>query len=176
MRPRSRIAILVILPIFVAGCDARRAELPVEFEPNLVHTTKYQIREEIPMSQMTRAAQDAAWVVGQMFGTPDEPKLPEVLQDDEDVASLVSIELLERASGSADAEGRGLFRKHCQICHGVTGNGRGPTAANQSPYPRDYRLGIFKFKSVQIAQQLSLADENRIAAIERTEMLQHKSG
>ncbi|MFK8112300.1 MAG: cytochrome c [Rubripirellula sp.] len=114
------------------------------FEPNLVHSIKYQIQKDIPMDQ---AAEDAAWVVGDMFGTPDEPTLPKVVVDDEDLASVVKIERLTRASGHEKAEGRGLFRKHCAVCHGVSGNGRGPTAAVQVPYPRDYRMGVFKFKS-----------------------------
>jgi mono/diheme cytochrome c family protein len=40
-----------------------------------------------------------------------------------------------------------LYRVHCARCHGITGNGRGETAALVEPYPRDYRPGIFKFKS-----------------------------
>lgn len=96
---------------------------------------------------MEQASKDSSWIIEQMFGTPDEPKLPAALDEDEELASIVSTERLLRASGPADAEGRGLFRKHCVVCHGVTGNGRGPTAAVQTPYPRDYRMGVFKFKS-----------------------------
>ncbi len=32
-------------------------------------------------------------------------------------------------------------------CHGITGDGAGPTAAFLNPYPRDYRKGVYKFKS-----------------------------
>lgn len=42
---------------------------------------------------------------------------------------------------------QGLYRRHCAHCHGVTGDGAGPTSAFLSPYPRDFRLGKFKFKS-----------------------------
>jgi mono/diheme cytochrome c family protein len=41
----------------------------------------------------------------------------------------------------------GLYRRHCVHCHGINGDGRGPTAAILNPYPRDYRPGVFKFKS-----------------------------
>ena len=41
----------------------------------------------------------------------------------------------------------GLYRKHCVHCHGITGDGRGPTALFLNPYPRDYRPGVYKFKS-----------------------------
>lgn len=45
------------------------------------------------------------------------------------------------------AEGGKLFRKHCQICHGLAGDGRGPTGLWINPYPRDFRRGVFKFVS-----------------------------
>ncbi len=43
--------------------------------------------------------------------------------------------------------GYGLYRQHCLHCHGVTGDGEGPTAAYLHPHPRDYRKGLFKFTS-----------------------------
>ena len=45
-------------------------------------------------------------------------------------------------------KGSRLYRVHCLHCHGVTGNGRGPTASWLNPHPRDYRQGRFKFTSV----------------------------
>ncbi len=133
------IVVLLICP----GCGSR-PEKPLAYEPNLVHTMKYQVQKDISMSQ---ASKDAFWLAERMFGTPLDPKLPSVVTEDEELASLISMDNLRRASGPADAEGRGLFQKHCVICHGVTGDGRGPTAAIQVPYPRDYRMGVFKFKS-----------------------------
>lgn len=44
-------------------------------------------------------------------------------------------------------EGRNLYMIQCQHCHGVAGDGNGPTARFLNPRPRDYRRGIFKFKS-----------------------------
>ena len=128
------------------GCDSSPppVAVPPRFEPNLVHTTKYRISEEIDMSSASR---DAFWVVEQMFGTPEDPKLPETVVEDEDLASIVSIEHLRAASGQPGEAGRGLFLKHCATCHGVTGDGRGPLAATLNPYPRDYRRGVFKWKS-----------------------------
>ncbi len=45
--------------------------------------------------------------------------------------------------------GRGsvLYRRHCLHCHGLTGDGRGPTGPWVNPHPRDYRRGQFKFIS-----------------------------
>lgn len=43
--------------------------------------------------------------------------------------------------------GKQLYLKHCMHCHGVTGDGNGPTAKYLNPLPRDYRQGVFKFTS-----------------------------
>jgi len=45
------------------------------------------------------------------------------------------------------AVGGKLFRRHCMHCHGVVGDGRGPSGAWLSPTPRDFRQGVFKFIS-----------------------------
>lgn len=129
------------------GCRDAVVLKPAEFEPNLVYA--YQMGQQSdqpfdkPVAQVTRA-------MGDIFGTPDEPKLPEMITEDEDLSSLLDLANLIKASGPADAEGRGLYRKHCASCHGVTGNGRGTMAAQVNPYPRDYRMGIFKFTSTPI--------------------------
>ena len=49
--------------------------------------------------------------------------------------------------GQVLKHGRLLYAEHCQHCHGVSGDGAGPTAQYLNPRPRDYRLGIFKFTS-----------------------------
>jgi mono/diheme cytochrome c family protein len=45
--------------------------------------------------------------------------------------------------------GRMLYAEHCQHCHGVSGDGNGPTAPYLNPLPRDYRQATFKFTSTQ---------------------------
>lgn len=44
-------------------------------------------------------------------------------------------------------QGRNLYMTQCVHCHGVAGDGNGPTARFLNPLPRDYRPGKFKFKS-----------------------------
>lgn len=44
-----------------------------------------------------------------------------------------------------------IYRKHCQQCHGLPGDGRGPTGLWINPYPRDFRRGVFKFVSTEKA-------------------------
>lgn len=59
-------------------------------------------------------------------------------------------------------EGRNLYMQHCMHCHGVSGDGHGPTAAFLNPLPRDYRQGVFKFKSTQAPLKPSRVDLMRV--------------
>lgn len=95
----------------------------------------------------------------EFFGTPDEPLLPaEVPQ----LATLLNLEALQQAAGPVISHTpgvtQGLFRRHCARCHGVTGDGRGPTARYQAPYPRDFRRGVFKWKSTYRDNPPTVAD------------------
>jgi mono/diheme cytochrome c family protein len=47
-------------------------------------------------------------------------------------------------------KGSELYRRHCLHCHGVVGDGRGPTGPWVHPHPRDYRQGLFKFISTAL--------------------------
>ena len=92
-----------------------------------------------------------------MFGTPDEPfAMPE---------TGLNQRKLTMAAGPvwSDKEGtkHGLYRRHCAHCHGISGDGRGPTAGILNPYPRDYRNGVFKFKSTYTASQPTDEDLRR---------------
>ncbi|MCC9657005.1 c-type cytochrome [Rhodopirellula halodulae] len=153
-RPMQAAGILTAVAggIAISGCSEPK---PMAFEPNLVHAMKYELKEGIEMEQ---ASNDAFWIVTEMFGTPEQPKLPEAATEDEDFATLVSLDNLIMASGPADAEGRGLYQKHCAVCHGVSGDGRGSSSAILNPYPRDYRKGVFKFKSTERGEKPTRED------------------
>lgn len=43
--------------------------------------------------------------------------------------------------------GRQVYQFNCAVCHGVTGDGNGPAASMFRIRPRDFRPGIFKFRS-----------------------------
>ena len=73
-----------------------------------------------------------------LFGTPAHPKVGGIDDATRDALKLDEATL---------TKGSGLYRRHCLHCHGVSGDGRGPTAAWVNPHPRDYRRGIFKFTS-----------------------------
>ncbi|WP_437223190.1 cytochrome c [Planctomicrobium sp. SH661] len=66
--------------------------------------------------------------------------------------------------GQVLVRGRHLYAVHCQHCHGVSGDGNGPTAEYLNPLPRDYRKGIFKFTSTLASERASRADLARTIA------------
>lgn len=149
--------------LFVAGsmacwmlaCVGCRQEPVVTFEPNWVFAKATEIDTGYPMDLALDETQVA---LEQLFGTPDNPKLPEVVTKNEEYAVLVSMEKLQKAAGDPVAAGVGLYRQHCSTCHGVVGNGRGTTAALIDPYPRDYRMGRFKFKDTTRGAKPTRAD------------------
>ena len=58
--------------------------------------------------------------------------------------------------------GRDLFRAHCIHCHGLYGDGDGPTAPFLNPRPRDFRNGKFKFKSTPVGKKPTREDIVRV--------------
>ncbi|MFM8708511.1 MAG: c-type cytochrome [Planctomycetia bacterium] len=142
-----KIAFLSAGCLVSAGCGKTP---PASYRLNMVEATKQRLTPE--------QERQVATVLLAMFGTPDEPvALPETGLDEAK---------LRLASGPvrSDIVGRknGLYREHCAHCHGVTGDGMGPTAAFLNPYPRDYRPGVFKFKSTERADKPTHADLLRI--------------
>lgn len=68
------------------------------------------------------------------------------------------------APAVAGETGEELYRRHCLHCHGLSGDGAGPTAAFLYPRPRDYRLGLFKFTSTGYGNKPSRDDLRRTMA------------
>ncbi len=96
-----------------------------------------QLRDPMQLPADVRQKLDEA-LVG-LFGTPAEPKVAEI--DDAERKTL-------GLDDAALKEGSRLYRIHCVHCHGVPGDGRGPTGRWINPHPRDFRQGLFKFMSV----------------------------
>ncbi len=55
-------------------------------------------------------------------------------------------------------KGQQLYQQHCVHCHGLAGGGDGPTAASLVPHPRDFRRGVFKWKSTSSRAKPTHAD------------------
>src|SRR5512133_2652341 len=58
----------------------------------------------------------------------------------------------------AVARGRQVFDRYCISCHGVDGDGRGPTADWVDPRPRVLTSGTFKFRSTPTGELPTDAD------------------
>src|SRR5207249_9317560 len=49
--------------------------------------------------------------------------------------------------GANATAGQRVFARYCAVCHGPDGRGNGPAAPSLIPHPRDFTLGLYKFKS-----------------------------
>jgi mono/diheme cytochrome c family protein len=76
-------------------------------------------------------------VLQELFGTPANPRV--------DLRGAQGLQLDEETL----AEGSRHYRRNCLHCHGLAGDGRGPTGPWVNPSPRDYRQGLFKFVSTK---------------------------
>ena len=134
--------------VLATGCGAPEAQ----FRENAVAIFKRENEVKEPFSAQRK--QEIGEVLVALFGTPDDPHVPEVGVD---FSNLMDADRLKAAAGpvGSDETGRahGLYREHCAHCHGITGDGAGPTAAFLNPYPRDYRPGIYKYKSTPKGQK-----------------------
>jgi len=85
------------------------------------------------------------------FGSPRQPRVGATEgEEPEVVAQLTDLKLRDADAAKpfkSLAAGSKVYRYHCVHCHGLTGDGRGPTGPWVVPHPRDYRLGEFKFIS-----------------------------
>ena len=146
----EKIALVVAVVATVLASATGCGKTPAYFVLNEVELT----HREFTAKQQ----QDVADVLYAMFGTPDQPY---VLK-----ATGLNAAKVIAASGPvwSDQHGRarGIYRQQCGHCHGTTGDGDGPTAALLNPYPRDYRRGLFKFKSTERAAQPTDADLERV--------------
>jgi mono/diheme cytochrome c family protein len=104
-------------------------------ENNLVEDGRF--RDPMQASSTDRAAMKKA--LDEFFGTPAKPKAGPMETEDRELLKL---------SDESLAKGSKLYRIQCLHCHGVTGDGRGPTGRWVNPHPRDYRQSVFKFQSV----------------------------
>jgi mono/diheme cytochrome c family protein len=119
-------------------------------------------------SRAIAAGQELLWLTGKYVGQPSP--LIVAFQSE---GSLVTLDppIAEppdagdrfiAGPGAVLTQGRMLYAEHCQHCHGVSGDGAGPTAKYLNPRPRDYRLGKFKFTSTHSSERATREDLARI--------------
>lgn len=54
--------------------------------------------------------------------------------------------------------GKAVYERFCTQCHGPRGNGGGEVAPYANPRPRDFRTGLFKFRSTPFGSLPTVAD------------------
>lgn len=151
-------SLLPLLVLLLSGCGGPTSD----FRRYDTFAAKVETDNGLKFDEQQRRDIDTA--MQSLFGDPDVPFLPAI--EGVEIGKLMSLTRLKLAAGpvGSDEQGnpRGLYREHCAHCHGITGDGAGPTAAFLNPYPRDYRKGQFKFKSTPIGQKPTHADLKRI--------------
>jgi mono/diheme cytochrome c family protein len=134
--------------LFLAvGCEPP-AETGPKFLPNKVYALRWEVESEV---DLTSTLKDIQVVLEDSFGTAAEPKVPKFFTDNEDFKEILNLDKLKRACGADPAVPRveAVYVKNCINCHAWEGSGRGPGSAGVDPYPRDFRAGVFKYKSTQ---------------------------
>jgi len=124
----------------------------IEQEPDPDEEQLSELQNAQSANARAKGLRDLKVALHALFGTPDEPFVLKELQTQPDTPEVgFDLAKLRRAAGPVssleDGTQIGLYRQHCVHCHGITGDGVGPTAAFLTPYPRDFRRGIFKFTS-----------------------------
>lgn len=138
-----RALVLVTATAAFVGCGKSE---PPPFRLNMTNVVAKQIAPE--------HQQTIANILGAMFGTPDEPVALKETGLDQKKLDMAAGPVWSDKVGAK----HGLYRRHCVHCHGISGDGRGPTASILNPYPRDYRPGVFKFKSTYTSAEPTNAD------------------
>lgn len=132
------------LLLALTGCGEPQAQ----FSTN---RTYLRLQEQTNGNFAPEQVQAVVNTVTALFGTPDAPFVPAGIEGAENVVDTAR---LAQAAGPVHSDrygdGAGLYRQHCVHCHGISGDGRGPTARFLNPYPRDFTKGAFKFKSTPI--------------------------
>jgi mono/diheme cytochrome c family protein len=167
-QPQGRYLILLALGLcgwLFVGCQPAG---PAQFQLHQVEGLKQEKLNSLESGKLTSGyGLQIEVVLRELFGTPDEPRWP--LAEDEDPNDEPYASLLKRLTRTAgpvasDRQGEhvGMYRAHCAHCHGISGDGAGPTAAALNPYPRDFRLGKFKFKSTPLRKPPTDEDLTRV--------------
>lgn len=125
--------------------DAPRIDTPGEF-PNLFIGLEPAARDKLlfaPNQVKGDLLNNLQRSLDDLFGTPLEPKVNKISDDAKKVLKLDDATL---------ARGSITYRHQCLHCHGLTGNGQGPTGPWVNPHPRDFRPGRYKFTSTGQAE------------------------
>ena len=135
---------------------------PGHLDPGIAEITSLGGKTYNPSDVSAADRQELGAELQKVFGTPANP-LVDVGNNTENADRAKELQLDKEML----ADGSELYRRHCLHCHGLTGDGRGPTGPWLAPSPRDYRQGLFKFISVDREKFVGNAKARR-ADLKRT--------
>lgn len=78
-------------------------------------------------------------------------------------ATATTALIFPTASFSHANSGKAVYDRHCANCHGVNGDGRGVAADYLTPAPRDFTLGLFKWKTTPYDEMTPSIDDLRLS-------------
>ena len=129
--PRNQMLVLAALVSVAAVINSAWGQLPKNTSGATAFALSPKTRELIREVQTPLVNS-----IAQQFGNPSNPVIPEGFPVDAIVV-----------------QGERVYATHCATCHGAGGDGQGPKSKMLEPKPRDFRLGIFKWKSSRIQEK-----------------------
>ncbi len=120
---------------------------------NPLHAERDKIESAEKMRDPTKVAaadrQKIEETLEKLFGTPAQPTVRGYDREAKKIIDLPKdVQATLKLDNATLEKGSYIYRIHCVHCHGVPGDGRGPTAQWINPHPRDFRASLFKFQSV----------------------------
>lgn len=106
------------------------------------------------------------------FGIPAQPVVRGTPGDEmstDDAAILTAPDM--QLDDASLKRGSILYRQHCLYCHGINGDGGGPTGQFLNPRPRDFRTGLFKFRSTAKHDDQGKVDASAVTPPSRSDLL-----
>lgn len=155
---------LIVMLVIMSGCNPSPEP---RFRFNRVALLKQEKNDLAEGENFPIAYQNEIGdILTALYGTPNEPRFPFPLGEEDPAHAVLTLDNLQRAAGPVAADRlqrtTGLYREHCSHCHGISGDGAGGTAPSLEPYPRDFRLGKFKFKSTPLRRMPTDEDLTRV--------------
>jgi mono/diheme cytochrome c family protein len=125
----ARIAALAAC-LTTLGCEPAE-QWPAAYPESRYLRSQLGLGEPTPFEPKPELQKGISEFLAERFGSPADPKIKSATAERNREIKL----------------GSRVFRQQCMYCHGLSGNGEGSAAAAFDPRPRDYRRGIFKWKS-----------------------------
>jgi cytochrome c oxidase cbb3-type subunit 2 len=86
-------------------------------------------------------------------------------EDEGETDDPFELSRLDDERARARAAGATLYAQYCATCHGRNGDGKGPSARFLQSKPRDFRTGMFKYRTTPYGTAPTVSDIERTIAV-----------